>query len=63
MQILFRYLRDSVYELKLVTWPSQDELLKLTFLTIGVVIVSSVFLGLADLGFTTLYRLFLTLVA
>ncbi len=63
MRRLFQYFRDSAYELRLVTWPGQEELLRLTFLTIGVVMVSSAFLGLVDLGFTTLYRLFLTLIA
>ncbi len=51
---MFRYLKEVISELKLVTWPKKSEVIKLTFVVIIISTVVSVYLGGLDLGFTKL---------
>jgi len=61
MKRFFTYLKDSTHELKLVTWPKQDELLRLTIITIIFVIISAIILGTIDFGFAQGYKWILSL--
>jgi preprotein translocase subunit SecE len=44
------YVRESVGELKKVTWPKKDEVVNSTVIVILVVIVISLILGIFDIG-------------
>ena len=61
MKSLMRYLKDSTHELTLVTWPKQDQLLKMTTITVVFVMISAFLLGLVDFSLTKAYQWFLTL--
>jgi preprotein translocase subunit SecE len=61
MNKLFSYFKQSAYELKLVTWPTQERLLQLTVITVIFVLISALFLGLMDYGFSTAYTWLLSL--
>ncbi|MBI2830164.1 MAG: preprotein translocase subunit SecE [Chloroflexi bacterium] len=50
----FAFLGDTISELKKVVWLSRRELVYLTILVVIVAIATGIFLGLVDLGFTTL---------
>jgi len=50
---LTTYLKDSVEELKKVTWPTKNETTNYTLMVIGVSLAVSVFLYLLDMVFTT----------
>lgn len=51
---LTRWWRETMGELRKVTWPTPKEALSLTRVVIIVIIVMSAILGLFDLGFTRL---------
>lgn len=61
MKSLVRYLKDSIHELTLVTWPKQDQLLKMTTITVVFVAISALLLGVVDFGLTKAYQWYLTL--
>lgn len=63
MKSLLRYLKDSTHELTLVTWPKQDQLLRMTTITVVFVMISAFFLGVIDFSLTSAYQWFLTLAA
>ncbi len=44
------YVRESVGELKKVTWPKKDEVINSTIIVIIVIIVISLILGIFDFG-------------
>lgn len=48
MNKLTKYFRESVLELKKVTWPSKKETYRYTFLVIGLSLLVAVFLGALD---------------
>ncbi len=52
--VLTRWWRETMGELRKVTWPTPKEALSLTRVVIVVIIVMSAILGLFDLGFTRL---------
>ena len=52
-----RWWRETVGELRKVTWPTKEDAWKMTKVTILVVILSSVFLGLVDFIFSRLIGL------
>jgi preprotein translocase subunit SecE len=51
-----RFLREVKIELKKVTWPSRKETLASTAVVILLVVIISSFLGLVDMGLSTLIR-------
>ncbi|MBM4432457.1 MAG: preprotein translocase subunit SecE [Chloroflexi bacterium] len=56
----FKFIGETISELKKVVWLSRREALYLTFLVLVVSIVAGVVLGFIDFGFTALVeRLFL----
>ena len=61
MNTFFNYLKEANNELKLVTWPKQEELLKHTITTIIFVLITAVILGLVDFGLSTGYKWLLSI--
>ncbi|MDD3085418.1 MAG: preprotein translocase subunit SecE [Candidatus ainarchaeum sp.] len=57
---LSNYFKESIAELKKVTWPSKKETYRYTFLILGISLLVAVFLGALDfifnLGFTSLIK-------
>lgn len=51
--VIVRYLRETRGELRKVTWPTQEEALRLTAIVLGVTAVMALFLGVMDLLFST----------
>jgi preprotein translocase subunit SecE len=51
-----QFLREVKIELKKVTWPSRQQTLGSTLVVIVLVMIISLFLGLADLGLSTVIR-------
>jgi len=49
-----RYARETAVELAKVSWPTREEIIRLTTIVIGVTIVSSLFLGFASFLFSLL---------
>jgi preprotein translocase subunit SecE len=54
-----RYLRETWYELKKVSWPTRSEAVNLTLIVVAVTAFLSLVLGLMDYVFSTVFRLFL----
>ncbi|OHB17512.1 MAG: preprotein translocase subunit SecE [Parcubacteria group bacterium RIFCSPHIGHO2_01_FULL_40_30] len=54
MNKFFEFLKDVRIELKKVSWPSQQETIKLTGVVILMSVALAAFLGLLDFGFLTL---------
>jgi preprotein translocase subunit SecE len=53
------YLREVIYELRKVVWPSRKETLGSTAIVLVIVGLSSVFLGIIDFFLSRLVRLFI----
>jgi preprotein translocase subunit SecE len=51
---LMRYLRETRGELRKVTWPTRDEAMRLTAIVLAFTAVFAIFLGLVDLGWSTI---------
>lgn len=47
----FRFVGETISELRRVTWPSRQETVRLTIMVISVAGVIGLFLGMVDLGF------------
>lgn len=58
MNRLFNYLRDTRGELSHVSWPTQRQTIIYTVLVIVLSIVTGIYLGLLDFGFTEALNLF-----
>ena len=54
---LVNYLVESKAELKKVTWPTKQELMKHTLIVIGLSLFIAFFLGALDFGFSKLLSL------
>ena len=54
--VIVRYYRETVGELKKVVWPTREETLRLTYIVMAVIIVMAALLGSADYLFTYLMR-------
>jgi len=52
-----QYLREVVFELRKVVWPSRKETIGTTSVVLVIVILSGVFLGIVDLVLSRLVRL------
>ena len=50
---------EIVSELRRVTWPSYDETFRLSVMVIAVSIAIGIFLGVVDLGFSSLFDIIL----
>jgi len=57
MDAITSYFRTSIEELKLVRWPTRQQAIRLTIITIVFIIVTSTFFGLVDAAFTEIVRL------
>ncbi len=57
--IVIRYLRETWYELKKVSWPTRSEGINLTIIVIVATIFLSLLLGFLDWIFSTILGLFL----
>lgn len=53
-----KFFRSVVAELKKVTWPTKKELAKYTVIVIVVVVIFAIIIGLMDIIFGELLRLF-----
>jgi len=54
-----RFYRETVGELRKVTWPTREEAINLTVIVIAVTFGMSAFLGIVDFLFTRLFALIL----
>jgi preprotein translocase subunit SecE len=54
-----QYYRETVGELRKVSWPTQQEAINLTSITLVVIVVMSAFLGSLDYIFNQLFALIL----
>lgn len=54
-----KWWRETVGELRKVTWPTKEEALKMTKIVIVVVLATAVFLGVVDFVFSRLVGLLL----
>ncbi len=52
MNKLTKYLKESVLEMKKVTWPTKKETYNYTLLVIGISLGVAIFLGILDYIFT-----------
>ena len=52
MNKLTNYLKESVLEMKKVTWPTKKETYNYTLLVIGISLAVAIFLGVLDYLFT-----------
>jgi len=57
---IVRFAKETVGELRKVSWPTRDEAIRLTAIVLAVLIASSLFLGAIDLLLTELFRALLT---
>ncbi len=56
-----RYLRETVAELRKVTWPTRKEASRLTVIVLIVIVLMSAFLGVMDLLFSRLISVVINL--
>ena len=61
MSTFFAYFRESFYQLQQVTWPKQEELLRMTATTVIFVLVTALLLAALDYGFLQAYQALLSL--
>ncbi len=54
-----RYFRETIGELRKVTWPTREEALNLTRIVLIVIVVLSAFLGALDILFARIFALIL----
>jgi preprotein translocase subunit SecE len=52
MSHFINYLKDTIAELKHVSWPTQKQSLVYTALVVGISIIVSLFVGFVDFGFS-----------
>ncbi len=56
---IVRYLRETWFELRKVSWPTRSEAINLTLIVVAVTAFLSIVLGLMDWLFQTAFGLFL----
>ena len=54
---IVRYLRETRAELRKVTWPTREEVVRLTLIVLGVTAFMATLLGAIDYIFAALFRL------
>lgn len=52
-----KFIKEVKTELKQVTWPTKQEVLRMTTAVIAISLVAGIYLGLLDFGFTKLIEL------
>ena len=57
---IIRYVKETIVEMKKVTWPSKQELIGSTIVTVFTTVVVSVFIFAVDQGLSTLISLVLS---
>jgi preprotein translocase subunit SecE len=57
---IVKYAKETVSELKKVTWPSKDEIVGSTIVTIFVSVIMAVFIFIVDQGLSALISLVLS---
>jgi preprotein translocase SecE subunit len=57
MNALLVYFRESLEELRLVRWPTQQQAIRLTIIVVVFIAINAVFFGLVDAAFTQIIRL------
>ena len=57
---IIRYFKETVVEMKKVTWPSKQELIGSTMVTVFVTVVVSIFIFAVDQGLSNLISLVLS---
>ena len=50
----FKFIGDTINELRRVTWPSRQEAVRLTIMVLTVAIIVGIFLGIVDAIFSTI---------
>ena len=55
----FRFVGETVSELRRVTWPARRETTRLTIMVIAVAVAVGIFLGVVDLSFSRLFDVIL----
>ena len=55
----FRFVGETISELRRVTWPTRRETMRLTMMVIAVAGAVGAFLGLVDIGFARLFDVIL----
>jgi preprotein translocase subunit SecE len=58
---IVRYFRETIGELRKVSWPTRNEATRLTIIVLVVITITSLFLGLMDFLFSRLFALFISL--
>lgn len=61
MNPVFKYLIESRDELKKVTWPKREELVRLTLVVLGISAATAIYLGVLDSLLSKLVTLVITL--
>jgi preprotein translocase subunit SecE len=61
MSTVTAYFRESLEELRQVRWPTQQQAIRLTTITIGFLAVASVFFGVVDAALSEVIRLTISL--
>ena len=57
---IIRYVKETIVEMKKVTWPSKQELIGSTIVTVFVTVVVSIFIFAVDQGLSNLISLVLS---
>jgi len=55
---LLKFFKESKAELKKVTWPGKDQLVRNTLVILVFIIITCIILSICDLGFTKLLEIF-----
>ncbi len=58
---IVRFFRETIGELRKVSWPTRQEALNLTLVVLAVTASTSLFLGMLDYLFTRLFRFIISL--
>lgn len=56
------YFAESFQELRKVTWPTTDQLIRMTVITLGFSLAFALVIGLIDLGFSTAFNTVIELI-
>jgi preprotein translocase subunit SecE len=56
-----RYIREVRAEIRKVTWPSREEVIRMTTVVMVVLVIASIFLAVVDYGFARLMRFIINL--
>ncbi len=51
-----RYIREVRAEIRKVTWPTREDVMRMTTVVVVVLIISSVFLAMVDYGFSRIMQ-------